>query len=342
MAIFARIGYAQTSLISKTLMEILISVIIPVYKAEKYIDRFLQSVGRQTMKGVEYIFVDDSSPDRSAEIIHLFFENNPLAGSEYRIITNPRNSGVGFSRQAGLDNARGKYVIQADPDDWLEPQYLEALYNKAVEENADITLCNIFIEYSDRQIVSKQCPVADDSDSLIAGICRGDILASCWNKLVRRETIALSEAHFVEGVNVCEDLLFFLQLSRQNLKIAKVHKALYHYDRFTNSNSIQRHMLPDHLGQDNKLIESVSHILGDKKYEIPRGNFISSALFHIFEISPYSSREFRRRYGRYWSCIASNDSFSIAKKSILWLSCNGLYRPAIFVYKSIKRVSHNI
>ena len=144
-----------------------------------------------------------------------------------------------------------------------------------------ITFCDIFIEYSDRQIVSAQCPKAENSDRLTAEICRGDILASCWNKLVKRQTIEQAGARFAEGVNVCEDLLFFLQVSRRSIRIAKVHAPLYHYDRFTNSNSIQRSMLPDHLEQDNKLIEAVGHILADKKYEIPRGNFISSALFHI-------------------------------------------------------------
>ncbi len=339
LAIFAHGSKAlSTQASSEINMEILVSVIIPVYKAEKYLDRFLQSIRRQTMKGVEYIFVDDASPDRSAEFILNFFEANPIEGSECRLVTNPKNKGVGFSRQHGLDHARGKYVIHADPDDWLEPHYLEALYDKAVEENADITFCDIFIEYSDRQIVSAQCPKAENSDRLIAEICRGDILASCWNKLVKRQTIEQAGARFAEGVNVCEDLLFFLQLSRINLKIAKVHAPLYHYDRFTNSNSIQRSMLPDHLEQDNKLIEAVGHILADKKYEIPRGNFISSALFHIFEISPYSNGEFRRRYGEYWKYISANDSFSIAKKGILWFACHGCYRPAIRFYKTVKRI----
>ena len=188
------------------------------------------------MKGVEYIFVDDASPDRSAELIFNFFEANPIEGSECRLVANPKNEGVGFSRQHGLDHARGKYVIHADPDDWLEPHYLEALYDKAVEENADITFCDIFIEYSDRQIVSAQCPKAENSDRLIAEICRGDILASCWNKLVKRQTIEQAGARFAEGK--CMRRLAFLsatephkpqnrQNPRPSLPLRPLHKLKF-------------------------------------------------------------------------------------------------------------------
>jgi len=319
-------------------VEILVSVILPVYKADKYIERCLCSIGAQTMSGVEYIFVDDASPDRSSAIISDFFERNPLDGSEYRIITNKKNSGVGFSRQNGLDNARGKYVIHVDPDDWLEPDYLEKLYKTAEADNADITFCDIYIEYSDKQIRSGQCPETTDGNGLIAEICDGKIYASCWNKLVRRKTIENSGARFIPGVNVCEDVLFFLQLSREDIAITGIHEALYHYDRFTNSNSIQRHMLPDHLEQDNNLIEAVGNILSEKKYDNPRGNFISSVLFHIFEISNYSNSEFRQRYAAYRKCVVANESYSLAKKSILWLSCRGLYRQARFIYKLLKRI----
>ena len=318
----------------------IISVVVPVYKAERYIERCLQSIGSQTLKGVEYIFVNDASPDGSVAAIENFFRANPLEDSAFRIINNEVNSGVGFSRQSGLDHARGKYVNHVDPDDWLEPDYLEKLYHAAESENADMTFCDIFIEYSDKTQQSKQCPKTDNGDGLITEICRGDIYASCWNKLVRHNTIEKSGARFIDGVNVCEDVLFFLQLSRNDIRIAKVHKPLYHYDRFTNANSIQRHMLPDHLAQDNRLIGEVSRILADKKYEAARGYFISSALFHIFEISSYPGAEFRRRYSEYDKYVDANDSFSYAKKKMLRYACHGGYRQSRFVYNTVSSLKN--
>lgn len=315
-----------------------VSVILPVYKAEPYLERCLRSLAAQTLTGVEYLFVDDASPDRSADIINDFFEKKPLDGSTWRIITNPRNSGVGFSRANGLANATGRYVIHVDPDDMIEPDYLQKLFDTAEAAGADITFCDIFIEYSDRTVISRQCPQSADSDGLVGEFCRGEIMSSCWNKLVRRSTIEKTGAAFVPGVNVCEDLLFFLQLCRTDLKIAGVSKALYHYDRFTNSHSIQRHLLPDHLAQDNKLIEAVGTILADDRYREARGNFISSALFHIFEISGYSNTEFRQRYSQYAHYVAANSTFSKAKKTILRLSCKGLYRPMRLLYSTLQRL----
>lgn len=316
----------------------LISVALPVYKAERYIERCLRSIGSQTMKDVEYIFVDDASPDQSTSAIEDYFKDSPLNGSVFRIISNDTNSGVGYARQKGLDHAQGKYVIQVDPDDWLEPDYLEKLYLAAEAAGADITFCDIFIEYPDRQVLSRQCPALSDPDSVISQLCHGGILGSCWNKLVRRSAIGKTGAHFIPGVNVCEDILFFLQMLRHNPVVASVHEPLYHYDRFTNNNSIQRHMLPDHLAQDNRLIEAVSDILGDDRYTIPRGDFISSAIFHIFEISGYSSAEFRRRYSFARPYISANASFSRPKKAILTMACSGLYRPARRLYAILKSI----
>lgn len=316
----------------------LISVILPIYKAEKYIERCLDSIAAQTMEGVEYIFVDDASPDNSSAVIRRFFEHHPLTGSSYRIITNPANKGVGYSRQNGLDNARGKYVIHVDPDDWLEPDYLSLLYRQAEKDMADITFCDIFIEYSDRQELSRQCPALPEADAVISALCRSDILGSCWNKLVRRSAIESSGAHFLPGINVCEDIVFFLQLLLHGPRISTVRRPLYHYDRFTSTSSIQRHMLPDHLAQDNRLIEAVGGILADDRYTIPRGDFISSAIFHIFEISGYSSAEFRRRYSFARPYISANASFSRPKKAILAMACSGLYRPARRLYALLKSI----
>lgn len=316
----------------------LISVILPVYKAEKYIERCLDSIAAQDMEGVEYIFVDDASPDNSSVVIRDFFARNPLGGSSYRIIANPVNKGVGYSRQNGLDKARGKYVIHVDPDDWLEPDYLRLLYQQAEKDKADIAFCDIFIEYSDRQELSRQCPALPDADDVISRLCRSEILGSCWNKLVRRSAIESSGAHFLPEINVCEDIVFFLQLLLHRPRITSVHRPLYHYDRFTSTNSIQRHLLPDHLAQDNRLIEAVADILRDDRYTIPRGDFISSAIFHIFEISGYSGAEFRSRYLFAKPYISANESFSRAKKAILTMACSGLYRPARRLYTILKSI----
>lgn len=315
-----------------------ISVVLAVYKAEAYIDRCLDSLMNQTFKDVEYIFVSDASPDRSIEHVMRHYETNDWGGATVRTICNPVNRGVGFTRQTGLDNATGEYVIHVDPDDWVEPDYLESMYAAAKSADADIVFCDMFREFTDRQVLAPECPRSADSDSIINQLCRGEIVGSTVNELVRRGIIAEIGARFVENVNVCEDLMFVLQLHRHPLKVVTVPRPLYHYDRFTNSNSIQRSMLPDHLAQDNRLLETIATILPDTRFDKAREAFMSSAFFHIFEIGTYSNRDFHHRYSYMWPIVRHNDTFSIPKKTILFLACHGLYRQVRALYRTLKRL----
>ena len=105
-----------------------ISIIVPVYKAETYLSRCLDSIINQTFKNFEVLLIDDGSPDCSGEICDKY------AAMDTRIrVLHKENGGVSSARQMGLDNAKGEYTIHADPDDWVEPNMLEELYKKAKE-----------------------------------------------------------------------------------------------------------------------------------------------------------------------------------------------------------------
>ena len=114
-----------------------ISVIVPVYKAEHYLARCVDTLLAQTFDDFEVILVDDGSPDNSGAICDEY----ALKDKRVRVIHQP-NAGVSMARQKGLDNARGEYVIHADPDDWVEPDMLKELYAKAKEEDADMVICD--------------------------------------------------------------------------------------------------------------------------------------------------------------------------------------------------------
>lgn len=105
-----------------------ISVIVPVYKAEKYLRKCVDSILNQTFSNFELILVDDGSPDQSGQICDEY------AGKDKRInVIHKKNDGVSAARQSGLDASSGDYVIHADPDDWVEPQMLKELYAKAID-----------------------------------------------------------------------------------------------------------------------------------------------------------------------------------------------------------------
>lgn len=116
----------------------LISIIVPVYKSEKYIERCVYSILKQTYKNIEVILVDDGSPDKSGKICDM------LALKDKRIqVIHQKNAGAGAARNAGLKVAKGEYIGFVDSDDWIEPQMYEIMYREMEKYSADVGMCNI-------------------------------------------------------------------------------------------------------------------------------------------------------------------------------------------------------
>ena len=121
-----------------------ISVIIPVYKAEPYIERCVRSLFSQTLDDLEYIFIDDCTPDNSISVLKAVLDEYPNRRDQVKIVNHQHNQGVSQSRQDGFDATTGEYVIHCDPDDWIEPEMYELLYDKAKSGNFDIVGCDFW------------------------------------------------------------------------------------------------------------------------------------------------------------------------------------------------------
>lgn len=116
--------------------EPLISVIVPVYNVEKYLDKCVDSIVNQTYKNLEIILVDDGSPDNCPKMCDNW------AKKDKRIkVIHKENGGVSSARNVGIDNAKGEYIGFVDSDDWTEKKYIQKLYEVLIQENADIALC---------------------------------------------------------------------------------------------------------------------------------------------------------------------------------------------------------
>ncbi|MBQ6624129.1 MAG: glycosyltransferase [Mogibacterium sp.] len=116
-----------------------VSVILPVYNVEPYIGKCIESLRSQTLKELEFIFVDDKSTDKSISIV----EDAAKEDSRIRILYNDENIGPGPSRNRGIEAARGEYLSFVDPDDYLDENYYEVLYNLATEKNADVVKAHV-------------------------------------------------------------------------------------------------------------------------------------------------------------------------------------------------------
>lgn len=130
-----------------------ISVIIPAYNAEKTLMRCLDSVLRQTFEDFEVIVIDDGSTDGTSALC------NAYSNKDTRIkVIRQTNQGANVSRSIGLKRSQGKYVLQIDADDWLEPNMLERMHAEAIANDADMVICDFAEHLSDKVIEYKQCP----------------------------------------------------------------------------------------------------------------------------------------------------------------------------------------
>ena len=122
-----------------------VSVIIPVYGVKKYIERCARSLFEQTLDDIEYIFVDDSTPDNSISILRKVLSEYPNREKQVKILHHEKNKGLAQARQTGLKIASGEYIAHCDSDDWVDVHMYEEMYNKAIEEDADVVVCDYVV-----------------------------------------------------------------------------------------------------------------------------------------------------------------------------------------------------
>ena len=248
-----------------------ISVIVPVYKAEAYLHRYVDSILAQTFQDFELLLVDDGSPDRSGEICDEY------AKMDKRVrVFHKENGGVSSARQCGMDNALGEYAIHADPDDWVEPDMLEELYKKAKESDADMVICDFYYEFKNGTKYAKQRPTLLNHKVVLRGLLQ-QLHGSCCNKLVRRACYSDFKIQFPLGLSFCEDLFVNICLLSHEIKVGYLAKAFYHYDLAINTGSLIHKSGCFVLSQEKLFLslakEKLSHEIFDEVYP--------NLLFHL-------------------------------------------------------------
>ena len=215
-----------------------LSVLVPVYGVEKYIERFARSLFNQSMtNNVEFVFIDDCSVDNSIPNLEKVINEYPQLKQQIRIERLPKNMGLLGARLAGLKMAKGEYIICNDSDDWVEPTMLEDMYKTAKSGNFDIVISDFFFNVGNDQKVSIQNPDTSDGKTCMYNTLLGKVHGSWWNKLFKRELI--TDSNFIEpalGMNMMEDIMVTAQLMFHAKKIGYINKGYYHYCR--NSSSV--------------------------------------------------------------------------------------------------------
>ncbi len=198
----------------------MISIVVPVYKSEKTLERCVESLLAQTWSNIEIILVDDGSVDKSPAICDAFAAREP----KVRVI-HKENGGVSTARNAGLLAAKGAYVAFVDSDDFVEPGYCERMRKALTEKHAQIAICGYYHHY-----VGACVEKLPDVDAKLLELYGGGFLNMPWNKLFVREIFLQGKTGlFPEDLDLGEDLLFNLNYLKACQDVALVPLPLYHY-----------------------------------------------------------------------------------------------------------------
>ena len=207
-------------------MNPLISIIIPVYGVENYIEQCLRSLFENTIADkCEFIIVNDCTKDNSMQIVKKLLSEYPTITA--KIINHEKNLGIAATRNTGLKNAVGKYIIYTDSDDWVEKDYLEKLYTQAEASNADITACDWY-EESNRKTLFVSGIKSNSKENFI-NFMQCNIPAYAWNKLVKHSLFVENKFEWINGINNWEDELMCTKLFSRARVFASVSEPLYHY-----------------------------------------------------------------------------------------------------------------
>lgn len=222
-----------------------VSVIIPVFKVQNFIERCACSLFEQTLEDVEYIFVDDASPDDSIEILKECLERYPKRKAQVQIMTHQQNKGLPAARNTGLAVATGEYVFHCDSDDFVEKDMLEGMYLAAKENAADIVYCDFYLSFEKNERYMGN-PVYEAADDMLRiGLLGGTMKYNVWNKLVKRSLYTDNDLQFPVGHAMGEDMTM-IRIAACAEKVAYVPKAFYHYVKL-NANAYSATMSERHM-----------------------------------------------------------------------------------------------
>lgn len=207
-----------------------LSVIIPVYNVSAWIGHCVESLMQQTLKeGVEYIFVDDASTDDSIAKAKEIINHYPERKNQVCFLSHEVNNGLPAARNTGLAAAKGDYIFHCDSDDFVEPDMLEFMLEKAESEDADMVWCDWFLSFNENERPMHQ-PDAASARKALGDMLNGSMKYNVWNKIVRRSLYTDNDIRFPDGYAMGEDMTM-IRLAAKAHRVAHVGKPLYHYIR---------------------------------------------------------------------------------------------------------------
>lgn len=209
--------------------EYLVSICVPVYGVENYIERCARSIFEQTYKNLEIIFVDDKSRDLSIFVLNDIVNEYEERKNQVRIIHHDVNRGLAAARNTAVCQAKGDFIMHVDSDDWIEKNAVELFVRKQQETKADIVSSNAIAHYN-----GFECNLIEqdyeNKDDMIMTVIQMTLDHVIWRRLIRSSLYRDNNVSAKEGINIGEDHHTLPRLVYYAKSVAKIDEFLYHYN----------------------------------------------------------------------------------------------------------------
>lgn len=268
----------------------MVSIIVPIYNTEQYLNKCLKSIQNQTYSFIEVIMIDDGSTDESRKVANRYVEKD----ERFRLYSQV-NSGVSVARNRGLDLANGEYVLFVDSDDWIEPQMVETLIHNMCEYGGDISCCQ-YDRNGGRK--GEKTEVWDRKTTMNNFLIHKLINGSLVNKLIKREIV--SDKKFDKAIKYGEDALFLWKILANINSVVMSPEVLYHvtlHDDSASGGGSYKTIRKDCIKVWSEISHDAMNISVDLG-KIARAQLGNMAFFSLYEMAyyQYSDKEHQNYY----------------------------------------------
>lgn len=264
------------------------SVIVPAYQAERTLRRCLESIVNQSFNDFEVIIINDGSTDQTYDICKEY------ECEKVRVISQP-NKGISATRQLGLNQAKGKYIQFIDSDDWVDTSYFKNVYELLAADDLDVLILDFWVEKINKTEYKSLGISCCEKEELVKGLVT-NIPGVLWNKIIRRELFAKYDINFKSGLSYCEDWVVTYHLFNSPTKIHYCKKAFYHYDMYSNVNSLARSINESTLKNRRDYLTYIKRMGLDKAYPKVYNTQCAGFAYIAVRSDLYTSKQYKAEF----------------------------------------------
>lgn len=302
-----------------------VSILVPVYGVERFIERCARSLFEQSYDSIEYIFVNDCTKDKSIEILRRIIEEYPARKQDIFIVEHPQNKGLAAARNTALAHAHGMYTMHVDSDDFLETDAVQLMVEKALSEQADIVVGDINLVIAEKKQLLKREIQEEKTAYLCQLLDWGTVELSVAAKLIRRSVYQESGVQFVDHVCFGEDFSVTPRLVYHAHGIVFLRRPVYNYEKSNETSYSSQRLSERHA---TSLVEAAKIVYPFFEAK-PEASLYETAIargqakikcFILRAVAPQS----RKKYKGLFPGLCRSEKLGYSPKIKLFLTQNGL------------------